>query len=94
MITTAKIVDYDGDCLTLRPDGYIDTELMRKSVDKVEIRLVDGRTITAEQRKKAYALINDIARWSAICRRRSRHTARQVTAPRVARRTSPWAAVP
>lgn len=64
MITTAKIVDYDGDCLTLRPDGYIDTELMRKSVDKVEIRLVDGRTITAEQRKKAYALINDIARWS------------------------------
>ncbi len=52
MITTAKIVDYDGDCLTLRPDGYIDTELMRKSVDKVEIRLVDGRTITAEQRKK------------------------------------------
>ena len=64
MITTATIVDYDGDCLTLRPDGYIDTELMRKSVDKVEIRLVDGRTITAEQRKKAYALINDIARWS------------------------------
>ena len=64
MITTATIVDYDGDCITLRPDGYIDTELMRKSVDKVEIRLVDGRTITAEQRKKAYALINDIARWS------------------------------
>lgn len=64
MITTAKIVDYDGDCLTIRPDGHIDTELLHKSVDKVEIRLVDGRTITAEQRKKAYALINDIARWS------------------------------
>ena len=64
MITTAKIVDYDGDCLTIRPDGYIDAELLRKAVDRVEIRLVDGRTITAEQRKKAYALINDIARWS------------------------------
>ena len=64
MITTAKIVDYDGDCLTIRPDGHIDTELLHKSVDKVEIRLVDGRTITAEQRKKAYALINDIAKWS------------------------------
>lgn len=64
MLTTAKIIDYDGDCLTLRPEGYIDTELLHKSVDKVEIRLVDGRTITAEQRKKAYALINDIARWS------------------------------
>lgn len=51
MITTAKIVGYDGDCLTLRPDGYIDNELLKKSVDKVEIRLVDGRTITAEQRK-------------------------------------------
>lgn len=45
MITTAKIVGYDGDCLTLRPDGYIDNELLKKSVDKVEIRLVDGRTI-------------------------------------------------
>lgn len=64
MITTAKIVDYDGDCLTIRPDGHIDTELLHKLVDKVEIRLVDGRTITAEQRKKAYALINDIAKWS------------------------------
>lgn len=64
MITTAKILDYDGDCLTIRPDGYIDAELLRKAVDRVEIRLVDGRTITAEQRKKAYALINDIARWS------------------------------
>ena len=52
MITTAKIVGYDGDCLTLRPDGCIDNELLKKSVDKVEIRLVDGRTITAEQRAR------------------------------------------
>lgn len=64
MITTAKIVDYDGDCLTIRPDGHIDTELLKKSVNKVEIRLVDCRTITAEQRKKAYALIKDICQWS------------------------------
>lgn len=64
MTTTAKIVGYDGEQLTIVPESYIDRELIAKSVGTVEIRLNDGRTITADQRKKIFALIADIARWS------------------------------
>lgn len=36
----------------------------KQDITECEVRFDDGRTITAEQRKKAYALINDIAEWS------------------------------
>lgn len=36
----------------------------QQEITDCEVRFDDGRTITAEQRKKAYALINEIAEWS------------------------------
>ena len=63
-ITTAKIVGYDGEVLQLKPLGYIDRELLQKQVDIIEIRLVDGREISAEQRRKIFATVRDIAAWS------------------------------
>lgn len=64
MIVTAKIVGYDGECLTVKPSLSIDRELMQKQVKSVELRLTDGRMISAEQRKKIFALIRDISDWN------------------------------
>ena len=64
MIVTAKIIGYDGKNMVVIPDASIDRELIQKQINRVEIRLNDGRTITAEQRKKAYATLRDIADYS------------------------------
>lgn len=64
MITTAKILAYDGETLLIRPTVPIDREMLQKQVDTVEIRLTDGREISAEQRRKIFALVRDIAVWS------------------------------
>lgn len=64
MITTAKIIDYDGELLTIKPLTVIDRELLQKQVNEIEIRLTDGREISAEQRKKIFAILRDIAAWS------------------------------
>lgn len=64
MIVTAKIIGYDGKNMIVIPDMPIDNEIIQKQINRVEIRLNDGRTITAEQRKKAYATIRDIADYS------------------------------
>lgn len=64
MITTAKIIAYDGDTLLIRPTVPVDREMLQKQVDTVELRLNDGRDISAEQRKKVFALVRDIALWS------------------------------
>ena len=52
MIVTAKIIGYDGKNMVVIPDASIDRELIQKQISRVEIRLNDGRTITAEQRKR------------------------------------------
>lgn len=64
MIVTAKIIGYDGKNMVVIPDASIDKGLIQKQINRVEIRLNDGRTITAEQRKKAYATIRDISDYS------------------------------
>jgi hypothetical protein len=64
MIATAKIVGYDGDVLYVKPLVAIERELLQKNVDVIEIRLTDGREISAEQRKKIFAMVRDIANWS------------------------------
>lgn len=64
MIATAKIVGYDGDVLYVKPLVAIERELIQKNVDVIEIRLTDGREISAEQRKKIFAMVRDIANWS------------------------------
>jgi len=64
MIITAKILKYDGKWLLLEPETEIERELLRKQIGKVEIRLSDGREISADQRKKVFAIIRDISIWS------------------------------
>lgn len=64
MLLTAKISGWDGERLELLPDSPITQELIRKQAQQVEIRLVDEREITADQRKKIYATMRDISIWS------------------------------
>lgn len=64
MITTARIVSYDGTSLIIKPDESIDRELLQKNVECLEIRLKDGREISNKQRRKVFAIIRDIAKWS------------------------------
>ena len=64
MIATARIVGYDGEILRVKPLSPIDRELLQKQVDSIEIRLTDGREISADQRRKIFALVRDIASWS------------------------------
>ena len=64
MIYDAKIIGYDGKKLLLAPTASIDRDLLQKQVENVEIRLVDGREITNPQRKKIFAIINDICAWN------------------------------
>lgn len=64
MITTASILKYDGSTLLLAPDDDLQRELLQKSISRVELRLTDGREISADQRRKIFAIIKDIAVWS------------------------------
>ena len=64
MITTVKILRYDGDQLIVAPTEKIGREILQKQIDTVEIRLNDGRSISAEQRRKIFAIVRDIALWS------------------------------
>lgn len=45
-------------------DEPLEREILRKRIREVELRLSDGREISASQRKKTYAIIRDIAAWS------------------------------
>lgn len=64
MLTTARIRGYDGRYLLVEPLVSIDRELLQKQVDTVVLRLEDGRTISAKQQRKAFAIIRDISLWS------------------------------
>lgn len=55
-----KIVNYDGETLTIQAEYYDSILLEDRDVTKVEIRLKDGREISREQQKKVYALLRDI----------------------------------
>ena len=44
---------------------YRNTErYIQRAYDQVQVGLPDGRTISPEQRRKAYALLREIAQWS------------------------------
>lgn len=64
MITTAKIISKEGNRLVIEPAEDISRELERQEIKEIELRLDDGRTISAIQRKKIFALIRDISLWS------------------------------
>ena len=54
--------DHDGtEIRAIIPEKHIAGMLIRKKISKAEIRFDDGRHISAEQRKKAYATVRDIA---------------------------------
>ena len=60
-IVSGKIVEVRPDGFTVAvPYGNIDRMLTRR-YDEVQIGLPDGRSITPEQRRKAYALMGEIA---------------------------------
>ena len=55
----------DGtDLLITIPQKKLGSLFMRKGIRNAEIRFDDGRHISVEQRKKAYATIRDIADWT------------------------------
>lgn len=55
----------DGtEVLTLVSNRDLTEYFLSKRVKKAELRFDDGRTITTEQRKKAYATMADIASWT------------------------------
>ena len=71
MIEQAKItgikVDEEGTYLKVFiPKRNIQNEILEKRIRTCEIRLDDNRRITSEQRKKAYACIRDISRYTGI----------------------------
>lgn len=64
MITTANVVRYDGKYIILEPTEDISRVLNTQHPAIAELRLDDGRTIRNDQRKKIFALIGEIAKWS------------------------------
>lgn len=56
-----RITSYSGSSLTIEVP-YDDTgTLQRQGIHEAEIRLVDGRQISPEQRKKVYALLRNLS---------------------------------
>ena len=56
--------DYDGEALTVIAPYSDERKLLKQGITQCEITLTDGRSISAQQRKKAYATIRDIAVYS------------------------------
>ncbi len=56
-----KIAKYDGQTLYIAAPFTEAWLLEKQGISEVELTLIDGRAISAEQRKKAYALFRDIA---------------------------------
>lgn len=58
------IKDIDSDCITITAPFKDYMSVIRQDITECEIRLDDGRRISADQRKKIYALLRDISEWS------------------------------
>lgn len=63
MITEGRIISHEGNRLVIECREPIERELEHKRVRTVEVRLDDGRTISAAQRRKIFALVRDISLW-------------------------------
>lgn len=63
-ISKYKETQSGTDLIISVPGIQIGDMLQRKKISNAEIRFDDGRHISAEQRKKAYATIGDIADWT------------------------------
>jgi len=63
-IITGKIVGWEHGYLIIRAPYDNAERFIRREYEEVEIGLRDGRTITPEQRRKAYALMGEISEWA------------------------------
>ena len=59
-----KIVSYDGEVITLHVPFRDTEQMIKKGIHTAHVILDDGRTISADQRKKIYATFNDIAEYT------------------------------
>lgn len=64
MYITGYIQDIDASSITIVAPFSAPALLANKQITECEVRLNDGRHITADQRKKIYATFNDIADWT------------------------------
>ncbi len=59
------LIDETGTSLLIHiPQKNLQEEIIQKRIKTCELRINDGRTISAEQRKKAHATIGDIAQFT------------------------------
>ena len=63
-IIGGKIVDVQPGYITIRASYDNIDRLLLRQYNEVQIGLEDGRKITPEQRRKAFALVGEIAAWS------------------------------
>lgn len=63
MRVSGQILAVDNDVLTIRVTADAQTWVWDHNAKTVEVRLDDGRSITADQRRKIYATMRDIADW-------------------------------
>lgn len=63
-IITGQIVGWERGYITIRAPYDNVERFVHRQYEEVEIGLRDGRRITPEQRRKAYALIGEISEWS------------------------------
>ena len=63
-IIRGEIVSADGRTLTIRAPYENAERFIRREYGEVVIGLEDGRKISPEQRRKAYALMGEIAEWA------------------------------
>lgn len=63
-IITGKIVDAQPGYIVIRASYDNIDRMLTRRYDEVQIGLEDGRKITPEQRRKAFALIGEISEWS------------------------------
>jgi len=61
MLIEGYISDYDGEILTITAPFSRGHLLDKRQITDCEVRLGDGRTISADQRKKIYATMTDIS---------------------------------
>lgn len=87
MITTAHILAYDGKQLLLAPDNPLGREIRVKEAETIELRINDGRSISAEQRKKVFALIRDVSLW---CGHEPEEIRKLLTWDYIAKEGIPW----
>ena len=64
MVIQGNITGYDGKQLTIAAPLADEYLLVKRNIRECEIRLTDGRAISANQRKAIYATLRDISLWT------------------------------